>query len=438
MLIVGRHGRGRTAVFAGTVNGEPPEGVTAFWLWHDWPQLLANTIEWLIGPGRTAPSPKENGGTSNRGLSPDELENFAFAEEEEKIALVRKAIRSCDAETADALVDELVDNDALPSELQLSILQAVRPFANAEWAEGLIGLKSRTDPPFVRGWLRLLGATGSESVAPILLEALESKEMPVRRFALEGLAALGSKKAISSLQRFASRLPASALDAVTDSAEYRQALPTEEDLSTDVLIALYKCGAPNTAERMFDAYDKYLFNAEYLSAFFMTYRGPAKSDVQGRLLWKDMGHRLKFMRSQLSKLEAAITGNPKAQTKDFVSAAVDEERQHCIRLVYRALDGSSRQLERSVLLPLFRAKDMGIARMACSIIVELGGEKAIRRLSEQIKQEWKAGERRRLLLLSRALDGRGFMEFLELAARDEDEKLVRLAEYLKELEEANR
>ncbi|MDP6360719.1 MAG: glutamine amidotransferase, partial [Planctomycetota bacterium] len=210
MLIVGQHGRGRTAVFAGTVNGEPPEGVTAFWLWRDWPQLLANTIEWLIGPGQTARSPRENGGTSNRGLSPDELENFAFAEDEEKIALVRKAIKSCDAETADALVDELVDNDALPSELQLSILQAVRPFANAEWAEDLIGLKSRTDPPFVRGWLRLLGATGSKFVAPILLEALESKEMPVRRVALEGLAALGSKKAISSLQRSASRLPASA------------------------------------------------------------------------------------------------------------------------------------------------------------------------------------------------------------------------------------
>ncbi|MDA0838780.1 MAG: glutamine amidotransferase [Planctomycetota bacterium] len=438
ILITGQYGKGRTAVFAGTVNGEPPKDIITFWQWRDWPQLLANIIEWLISPEQAVRSPnKKNGSSKLPGLSTNELEDFAFAEDEEKITLVRKAIKSCNAETADALVQELVDNDALPSELQLSILKVIRPFAKTDWVAGLIELKARTDPPFVRDWLRLLGATHSESAAPILLESLESKEVHTQRAALEGLAALGSKKAIPPLQRFASRLPASKLDTATDSDEYRDVLPTEEELSADALIALYNCGAPQTAMRMFDAYDSYLFNSEYLSAFFMTYRGPAKSDIQGRLLWKDMGHRLEFMRAQLHKLEDAITHIPKMQIAEFIAAASQEKRQHCIGLIYRALERSSRDLEWAFLLPLYRAEDMGISRMACSIIVELGGERASRMLSDQMKMEWRTGNRRRLLLLSRVLKKKEFSEFLELAALGEDKELARLAEYLKEKQGQN-
>ncbi len=61
ILVAGRYGKGRVAVFAGTVMGVPKEGQTPFWMWEDWPDLMARTTRWLTAPdsGRRAavPSP---------------------------------------------------------------------------------------------------------------------------------------------------------------------------------------------------------------------------------------------------------------------------------------------------------------------------------------------------------------------------------------------
>ncbi len=50
ILVAGRYGAGRVAVFAGTVMGDPPTGQTPFWMWEDWPELMARTIRWLTAP----------------------------------------------------------------------------------------------------------------------------------------------------------------------------------------------------------------------------------------------------------------------------------------------------------------------------------------------------------------------------------------------------
>ncbi len=56
ILVAGRYGKGRVAIFAGTVMGDPPAGQTPFWMWKDWPELMARTTSWLTAPdaGRTA------------------------------------------------------------------------------------------------------------------------------------------------------------------------------------------------------------------------------------------------------------------------------------------------------------------------------------------------------------------------------------------------
>ncbi len=57
MLVAGQYGKGRVAVFAGTVMGNPPSGQTPFWAWRDWPALMALTVRWLTEPAleRAAP-----------------------------------------------------------------------------------------------------------------------------------------------------------------------------------------------------------------------------------------------------------------------------------------------------------------------------------------------------------------------------------------------
>ena len=49
-LLVGmQYGKGRVAVFTGTVLGEPGAGQTAFWSAPEWPQQLANALSWVAG-----------------------------------------------------------------------------------------------------------------------------------------------------------------------------------------------------------------------------------------------------------------------------------------------------------------------------------------------------------------------------------------------------
>lgn len=49
ILVLGTYGKGRVAVFAGTVLGEPDEGTLPFWEWDHWPTLLGRTLQWLAG-----------------------------------------------------------------------------------------------------------------------------------------------------------------------------------------------------------------------------------------------------------------------------------------------------------------------------------------------------------------------------------------------------
>ncbi|OPZ30362.1 MAG: hypothetical protein BWZ02_00807 [Lentisphaerae bacterium ADurb.BinA184] len=60
LLVGGACGRGRVAVFAGSVMGEPVEGQTPFWEAPGWPALLAGTVAWLTPPSaRRPPDPPQ-------------------------------------------------------------------------------------------------------------------------------------------------------------------------------------------------------------------------------------------------------------------------------------------------------------------------------------------------------------------------------------------
>lgn len=47
LLVVGESGKGRVAVFAGTVMGDPQAGQLPFWDWDGWPQVEAVVLSWL-------------------------------------------------------------------------------------------------------------------------------------------------------------------------------------------------------------------------------------------------------------------------------------------------------------------------------------------------------------------------------------------------------
>lgn len=49
-LVTWKTGKGRAALFAGTVCGDPKPGELAFWDWDGWPVLLSQTLQWLGTP----------------------------------------------------------------------------------------------------------------------------------------------------------------------------------------------------------------------------------------------------------------------------------------------------------------------------------------------------------------------------------------------------
>jgi len=61
LLITGSYGKGRVAVFTGTVLGEPTGKEQPFWQWSGWPLLLGKTVQWLGSaekPVATAAEPR--------------------------------------------------------------------------------------------------------------------------------------------------------------------------------------------------------------------------------------------------------------------------------------------------------------------------------------------------------------------------------------------
>ena len=48
LLVLGKYGKGRVAVFLGTPMGEASEGQIPFWEWKEWGKLMRNTFAWLV------------------------------------------------------------------------------------------------------------------------------------------------------------------------------------------------------------------------------------------------------------------------------------------------------------------------------------------------------------------------------------------------------
>lgn len=59
VLVTGAYGRGRVAVFTGTVLGQPTGKEQPFWTWPGWPPLMRNTLGWLA---RREPEGREGDG----------------------------------------------------------------------------------------------------------------------------------------------------------------------------------------------------------------------------------------------------------------------------------------------------------------------------------------------------------------------------------------
>ena len=238
LLISGTYGKGRVALFAGSVMGDPPAGSLAFWAWDDWPRLMAETVVWL-----SATRSKQNGvlGADVRaGLAKSlhGLDSLAEGGEAQKAFTPLepqfwRAGKLCrDVQTAEMLVKAIASsgNADPPAPLAELLGRQIALALGKQGAAPAAELIASRLPGKTTMGLRLLGASHAEGAAATLARFLASGDVEkaeavgtmnvddmlvmapagqkegvavmIRLAALEGLVDCGDPKALPAIQAF--------------------------------------------------------------------------------------------------------------------------------------------------------------------------------------------------------------------------------------------
>ncbi|MHB9133106.1 MAG: glutamine amidotransferase [Armatimonadota bacterium] len=272
MLVTGTFGKGRVAVFAGSVMGVPKAGQLPCWEWNDWPAVLAETINWL-----TEQSGKSGAVPSSGTL--DQLRKKLLGPGQKKLAdvgpLLTQTARICsDKETAKLLLNGIyaIDGDA-PLEMIEQIDDAVRPFVDVEMKETIIQLIESDLTHKISFGLRLLGQIKAPDAKGQLESALKTGDVEradaipdelllnpkvpedpkyrnyaIRLGALEGLGNLGNAVELPLLKIHLKQYGKLRTDPTTQPEELTQ----EDELYQEAVLAALRCGNSEAAAPTID------------------------------------------------------------------------------------------------------------------------------------------------------------------------------------------
>lgn len=176
LLIVREYGKGRVAVFAGSVMGDPPPGALPFWEWEGWPVVLARTIQWLAeAPSRARHdfSPQSMGklaaltadleAKSGKDASP-------LLKELGQVCRSRKSARALVAAVARVQGDTSQDTAAV-------LAETLPPLADGECADDASAMVRLNTPFKALVGLRLLGKSRSANALEVLQHAAEEGKL---------------------------------------------------------------------------------------------------------------------------------------------------------------------------------------------------------------------------------------------------------------------
>lgn len=187
LLVTGTFGKGRVAVFAGTVLGDPPADAPAFWTWAGWPGVLSATVQWLAAGSAAAPRGLDEATraalattlTAQAGSGTELDAGAATAETPPAVGalLLAAAQHAHDRDTVHWLLArcQALPGD-LPAGLPALIGEAARPFADAASAQVGTALLASGLPYKTALGLRLLGASPDPAAIATLAAFLKSGE----------------------------------------------------------------------------------------------------------------------------------------------------------------------------------------------------------------------------------------------------------------------
>ncbi|OPZ82517.1 MAG: hypothetical protein BWY76_02688 [bacterium ADurb.Bin429] len=269
LLVTWLYGKGRVAVFAGTVMGDPKAGQLPFWQWGGWPAVMAETLSWLtVNPERPGGANRADyAKTLNAAL------RKAGGKEGDERAVMKTYLRCCaDSTAAEALTDALA---SLFWDISLDETDAyyatVLPHVRGEFvgvADAL--LESGKTHKTMLG-LRLLGLAKAPGAKERLLDALKRGEVDIeevgdslepgtagedadyrayayRLAALEGLGNLGDPSVLPAIRAVVKQYEAKR----PRRADFPKDVTREHELYQAALQAALRCGDAAAAGPLLD------------------------------------------------------------------------------------------------------------------------------------------------------------------------------------------
>ncbi|MHB9134314.1 MAG: glutamine amidotransferase [Armatimonadota bacterium] len=273
LLITGTYGKGRVAVFAGTVMGDPPAGKLPFWQWDGWPTILADTMNWLVA-GTAKPASALS--TEARTALSTELLGIGVKKADKLAPVITRYARLCgDKDTAKLLLEGVatLEGDA-PQALVDLVGDATRPYIDATFAQAAQSLLDTGQTNKASLGLRVLGRTKTPGAKAALEQALKTGEVDVpenpldneesgqqiedplytryviRLGALEGLAHLGDPAEVPQLRTYL-RQYARTISKIDNLDVYL--VSQDDELYQQTALAAMRCGDAEAAGPAIDA-----------------------------------------------------------------------------------------------------------------------------------------------------------------------------------------
>ena len=293
MLVAGEYGKGRVAVFAGTVMGEPSAEQTAFWDWEGWPTLVSMTVQWLAetprkaGPATVSGSmrkaigaamaKKKPAGSTARAKAGPDLDALLLAEARHcqdqaaaEFLLNTAAGTAADlspplAEALQAAAWPVVGSGAEKAARELirsgqlgktSLGVALLGASHARDAATVLGRFYETGKPQAASKSEegviadLLEGTRPARVEPVLDLEGGAHATAIRLAALAGLGHLGTAEALPTLRKAVNALCGAGAPRPKD---YAEALTDENRLYQQAAVSALRCGDEASAAPVVDA-----------------------------------------------------------------------------------------------------------------------------------------------------------------------------------------
>ncbi|MHB9024384.1 MAG: glutamine amidotransferase [Armatimonadota bacterium] len=382
LLITGTFGKGRVALFTGSVMGDPAAGLLPFWEWSGWPVMMAETMSWLTEPTRAArtASPellaqmtaqlfKADQVNKAETLAPILTRIAGLPGSRDSALLLLRAVNSLDGDVPLDLVDVVWDGarpfvDGGSIEMATLLLDGA---ASSKVSLGLrtLGLvKAPGARTLLERWLKDPGVAGpgdplDGDVIETVTEDTAYRAFAIRLGALEGLGNLADPGAIPVLNSYVRQYA----KVKSDPTKWPLEVTREDELYQEALLSALRCGDAAAAGPVVDMLLENRYVAIRMLGFLDSPDYPGPEHEATRRMKRKIRREISRVYLRLSRLYAKLSPLPANVQPALATRLAAEEDPRVASIAFAAF-GEGGKLGPEVVAALRTAKVIAVRDLA--------------------------------------------------------------------------